>query len=60
MRTQLSARLSVTVSRGIEFMPSTLELLRDMIAIPSVNPMRVNGGEPARITAPMEARWQKW
>ena len=27
-------------------MPSTLELLRDMIAIPSVNPMRANSGEP--------------
>jgi len=26
-------------------MPSTLELLRDMIAIPSVNPMRANSGE---------------
>ena len=27
-------------------MPSTLELLREMIAIPSVNPMRANSGEP--------------
>src|ERR1041384_4419363 len=26
-------------------MPSTLQLLRDMIAIPSVNPMRANSGE---------------
>jgi acetylornithine deacetylase/succinyl-diaminopimelate desuccinylase family protein len=28
-------------------MPNTLQLLRDMIAIPSVNPMRVNSGESA-------------
>ena len=28
-------------------MPSTLQLLRDMIAIPSVNPMRANSAEPA-------------
>lgn len=28
-------------------MPNTLQLLRDMIAIPSVNPMRANGGESA-------------
>ncbi|HEX6648984.1 MAG TPA: M20 family metallopeptidase [Pyrinomonadaceae bacterium] len=27
-------------------MPNTLKLLRDMIAIPSVNPMRANSGEP--------------
>jgi len=27
-------------------MPNTLQLLRDMIAIPSVNPMRANSGEP--------------
>lgn len=27
-------------------MPNTLQLLRDMIAIPSVNPMRPNSGEP--------------
>ena len=26
-------------------MPNTLQLLRDMIAIPSVNPMRANSGE---------------
>ena len=26
-------------------MPNTVQLLRDMIAIPSVNPMRANSGE---------------
>lgn len=35
----------MTDARAIKLMPSTLELLRDMIAIPSVNPMRANSAE---------------
>jgi acetylornithine deacetylase len=45
VRIPLSAQLFVIAARGINFMPDTLELLRDMIAIPSVNPMRANSGE---------------
>ena len=36
----------MAADRGIDWMPNTLQLLRDMIAIRSVNPMRPNSGEP--------------
>ena len=36
----------MAADRGIDWMPNSLQLLRDMIAIPSVNPMGQNSGEP--------------
>ena len=39
-------RLYLAADRRIDWMPNTLQLLRDMIAIPSVNPMRPGTGEP--------------
>lgn len=36
----------MAADRGIDWMPNSLQLLRDMIAIPSVNPMRANSGKP--------------
>ena len=35
----------MAAARVINLMPNTVQLLRDMIAIPSVNPMRANSGE---------------
>ena len=35
----------MAADRATDSMPKTLQLLRDMIAIPSVNPMRANSGE---------------
>ena len=36
----------MAADRGFDCMPNSLQLLRDMIAIPSVNPMVPNSGEP--------------